>query len=152
MKVVDIWPLNVFPAFIFQSPLNANDHVVQKGFFQGIEGNKIKFIFLGYAEKKWIGDSQPDSLGRLHFASDYFCIYIYLETDQLEKGMCWHGGGFLVLSTQKIRNLLAILKKLRSDTENIFPYIPPLCPPQNRRVKKKTLFLSLGQAYEANWF
>lgn len=58
MKVVDIWPFDVFPAFIFQSPLNANDHVVQKGFFQGIEGNKIEFIFPGYAEKGLVTASQ----------------------------------------------------------------------------------------------
>jgi len=39
--------------------------------------------------------------------------------------MCWYGGDFLVLPTQKIRNLLAILKKLLSDMENISPYIFP---------------------------
>ena len=38
--------------------LNANDHVVQKGFFQGREGSKIEFIFPGYAEKGLVTASQ----------------------------------------------------------------------------------------------
>ena len=33
-------------------------HVVQKGFFRGIEGNKVEFIFLGYAEKGLVTASQ----------------------------------------------------------------------------------------------
>ena len=50
---------------------------------------------------------------------------------------------------QKIMNLPDILKKkLCNDMENI----PPTFSPRNRRGKKTTVFLSLGQACEANLF
>ena len=69
-------------------------HVVRKGFFQG-DRREYDLVHLPGLCRDGIGDSQPDSLGRLHFASGYFGLYIYLQPDQLEKGMCRPGGGFL---------------------------------------------------------
>lgn len=64
-------------------------------FFQGDRREyDLKPIFLGYAAKGLVTVSQI-ALADCIFASGYFGLYIYLQPDQLEKGMCRHGGGFL---------------------------------------------------------
>lgn len=127
--------------------LNTNDPCSTERFFQGMKGNYPVHL-PGYSEG--LVTVSQIALADCICPQVTLVLHIFTAPGPLKKECVKYGRGFLSSTNyaKKIMNLPDTLKKIMQWYGKHFL----LHFPRNRRGKKTTLLLSLGQAYEANLF